>query len=89
MAAGDCDFVKNYILASPVFLAASMTAAATTLAMRLSSAVGIMFFAESYSSGISDASAKDAATFISSFMLLARQSSAPLNIPGNASTLFI
>ena len=52
-------------------------------------AEAIMFSSEISSSGISEASAYDVATFICSLMQVARQSSAPRKIPAKARTLFI
>ena len=77
-----------YILATPVSLAALATAADTSFPTRGSNASGNTNSVVNSSSFIIFAITYAAATFISSLISLALTSSAPLNIPGKASTLF-
>ena len=60
-----------YFLATPVFLAALITASATILATLLSRADGMIFSSFKSFSSINDAKAYQVATFISSFISLA------------------
>ena len=75
--------------ATPLSRAACATASATVRMTFLSNAIGMMYSAVSSSSETQDAIAFAAASFISSLMSLARTSSAPRKMPGNASTLLI
>ena len=79
----------HMILAEPLWRAASMTACATVWPIRLSNANGRIYSSFSSLSSTSEAIALEAAIFISSLISFARQSSAPLKIPGKQSTLLI
>ena len=79
----------SQIRATPVSRAACATAFATAGPTRGSNAAGMMYSAVSSSSPINSASARAAASFISSLISLARTSNAPRKMPGKASTLLI